>query len=378
MAYKKKTWVNVPDPDSYTGDTPLSALPRFDAENMNRIEGGIEEALNVTKDDVIVGTVRDRNSTDGGIRFGIVYSEEDIPISGVGTQKGGNDLLLASACNYTNTKKEEEFDEIGYYFPVKLPEGVKQYPSAIRISSHDGKVYALKSNAGSKHYEKDEMLNMLEYEMLHTGNKNLITSNDTNSLSIGGGTAIPSNADLNSYTNIGNYTCALTDTALTLSNCPVQLAFVMTVGYAAGSPSYIYQEIRQFNTGARYYRTRDSGGTWSKWITSYNTATKPTPSDIGAAAIATGSYVGTGTYGNSNKNSLTFSFEPKLVIIQDRTEKSLGASKRIIFVYDSPLTDSGLITVEWNKNGVSWYTTNNDSEVQLNAAGRTYRYVAIG
>lgn len=45
MAYAKKTWVNVPDPDSYTGDTPLSDLPRFDAENMNRIEEGIENSL---------------------------------------------------------------------------------------------------------------------------------------------------------------------------------------------------------------------------------------------------------------------------------------------------------------------------------------------
>ena len=44
MAYTKKTWVNVPDPDNYTGDIPLSELPRYDAENMNRIEDGVDES----------------------------------------------------------------------------------------------------------------------------------------------------------------------------------------------------------------------------------------------------------------------------------------------------------------------------------------------
>jgi hypothetical protein len=44
MAYVKKTWDNVPDPSSYEGD--LNSLPRFDANNMNRIEDGVEDALN--------------------------------------------------------------------------------------------------------------------------------------------------------------------------------------------------------------------------------------------------------------------------------------------------------------------------------------------
>lgn len=52
MGFTKKEWTNVPDPDNYTGDIPLSALPRFDAANMNRIEGGIEEALALTPDDI--------------------------------------------------------------------------------------------------------------------------------------------------------------------------------------------------------------------------------------------------------------------------------------------------------------------------------------
>ena len=377
MAYEKKTWVNVPDPDSYTGETPLSSLPRFDAENMNRIEGGIEEALK-KPNEVIVGTVEDDNSTDGGIRFGIVYSEKDIPMSGVGTKRGGNDLLLASACDYTDTKKEKELGESGYYFPVKLPQGVKQYPAAIRVSSSDGKVYAVKSSAGSKSYEKNEKIQMLEYEMLHTGNKNLITSNDTNSLSIGGGTPIPSNADLNSYTTIGNYTCVLTDTALTLSNCPAQLAFVMAVGYATGASTYVYQEIRQFNTGTRYYRTKPSGGAWSDWIASYNTANKPTPSDIGAANVTAGSYTGTGTYGADHPNSLTFSFEPKLVVIL--ADNNVDATS-YSFVRGCSYYRGGYGHVSWSGKTMTWYVSGSGSAssgTQLNSSGQIYRYVAIG
>ena len=38
---------------------------------------------------------------------------------------------------------------------------------------------------------------------------------------------------------------------------------------------------------------------------------------LGGAKIETGSYTGTGTYGNSNPNSLTFGFEPKIVFISE-------------------------------------------------------------
>ena len=48
MAYEKKTWKNKEE----IPESELSQYPRFDAENMNRIEGGIEEALALTPDDI--------------------------------------------------------------------------------------------------------------------------------------------------------------------------------------------------------------------------------------------------------------------------------------------------------------------------------------
>lgn len=70
MAFEKKEWVNVPDPKNYTGDTPLSELPRFDADNMNRIEEGISNALPITGGDVS-GDVGARTFKQMSIAYGI-------------------------------------------------------------------------------------------------------------------------------------------------------------------------------------------------------------------------------------------------------------------------------------------------------------------
>lgn len=50
--YERKVWDNVPDPSNYEGNYDLNSLPRFDADNMNRIEDGIETALALTVDDI--------------------------------------------------------------------------------------------------------------------------------------------------------------------------------------------------------------------------------------------------------------------------------------------------------------------------------------
>ena len=64
MAFKKKIWVNVPDESNLPAiPDGQDSLARFDAENMNRIEGGIEEALSSvgehthSKEDVDLGNV---------------------------------------------------------------------------------------------------------------------------------------------------------------------------------------------------------------------------------------------------------------------------------------------------------------------------------
>ena len=111
--------------------------------------------------------------------------------------------------------------------------------------------------------------------------------------------------------------------------------------------------------------------------------------------IETGSYVGTGTYGLSKPNSLTFGFEPKLVIIQSDQEISVASNGILPCVVNNAPSTGGIsfeteydgtilpygIKVTRNQNTVSWYFSGNAStgpNYQLNYSGSNYYYFAIG
>ena len=112
----------------------------------------------------------------------------------------------------------------------------------------------------------------------------------------------------------------------------------------------------------------------------------------GRALVESGSYVGTGTYGESNPNHLTFGFLPKLIYISAEYPYSMSAygrseEKNMLLM---PGISSSYVTyqvrqvVAYNGNTVSWYTlssTNNyypSAVTQLNQSGTTYYYFAIG
>ena len=123
---------------------------------------------------------------------------------------------------------------------------------------------------------------------------------------------------------------------------------------------------------------------------------------VTAPKIEIGSYVGTGSYGQSNPNSLTFGFEPKFLMVQMLgTGAPLGTysiSDALMFfgmtvmrgqttVYTSLTENSNYhcsCALTWNGNSVSWFTKRSSStyvslsDSQLNAVSRTYVYVAIG
>ena len=113
--------------------------------------------------------------------------------------------------------------------------------------------------------------------------------------------------------------------------------------------------------------------------------------DIPTAKIETGSYTGTGTYGASNPNTLTFSFVPKIVFISftgvaSETYSGLSipfiSSCRSAIVFDNRDGSSTRIDVSWSgqngtpENSVSWY--GNSPATQLNTNGITYQYIALG
>ena len=115
----------------------------------------------------------------------------------------------------------------------------------------------------------------------------------------------------------------------------------------------------------------------------------------GKAKIATGSYIGTGTKGADNPNSLTFEFKPKAWGIYACI--SNGVSKS--YIWSMQPWDSGDLgiatislnlpsstsaaslydqTVQYSENTVSWYMTNTHAAYQLNETGTQYFYFAIG
>lgn len=105
--------------------------------------------------------------------------------------------------------------------------------------------------------------------------------------------------------------------------------------------------------------------------------------DAKAPKIATGSYVGTGTYGSSNPCSLTFDFVPTIIFVQQLTGSwpiygaimvaLYGVPQAVVARSSSVVTDNYLT---WSNTKVSWYSSE-DRYQQMNESGCTYKYVAI-
>lgn len=104
---------------------------------------------------------------------------------------------------------------------------------------------------------------------LQTTAKNLVGAvNELNSKSylLQGGTPIPENADMNTYTTPGNYYVVSNAQSATLSNSPFgNNAFILKVEYANGV-TYPRQIFTEYSTGRKAIRfISSSGGSWSDW-----------------------------------------------------------------------------------------------------------------
>lgn len=116
----------------------------------------------------------------------------------------------------------------------------------------------------------------------------------------------------------------------------------------------------------------DSG---TEGIFSYQYLAVPFENAREGTKIVTGSYVGTGTSGSSNPNTLTFGFRPKIVLFQRESAVACG-----IYVWGCEnllriASGSGYAnTATTNENTLTWYGSSSSN--QLNDA--TYFYLAIG
>ena len=103
-------------------------------------------------------------------------------------------------------------------------------------------------------------------------------------------------------------------------------------------------------------------------------------------SIETGSYVGTGTSGSGNPNTLTFGFEPKFVHIQsysigngDSTGYGFAfflSGTRGFTIGPSSSNDLFHLNAKFNKNILSWYQAN--EYAQLNEKNVKYFFAALG
>ena len=118
----------------------------------------------------------------------------------------------------------------------------------------------------------------------------------------------------------------------------------------------------------------------------------------GRVRIAHGTYMGTGVYGESNKNSLTFPFAPEVLILyrtgnigivsgsKDNAEGFYAILPKHVSAFDIVIYDGEYYRDETNyisfsDKTVTWYLEISQSKysgAQFNASGTTYGYIAIG
>lgn len=98
--------------------------------------------------------------------------------------------------------------------------------------------------------------------------------------------------------------------------------------------------------------------------------------------ITLGKYIGTGTVGIDNPNTLTFDFDVKfLAIWHDYGVELMTCQQNASNQYDGESASYRIYL--WNGNTVSWYAINADASTpypssQFNSSGRAYYYFAVG
>lgn len=124
---------------------------------------------------------------------------------------------------------------------------------------------------------------------------------------------------------------------------------IEAISYASGLSNNV---VKKF-TRSKY------NGVWGEWRNE--------------AQFSSITYVGTGTYGSTNKNSVTFPDRPKMVFV--------SGSKLAVFPgtaasgsINNDVND--LIHFSWSGSTLSWYNTE-DSYYQLNESGVTYTCLAL-
>lgn len=110
--------------------------------------------------------------------------------------------------------------------------------------------------------------------------------------------------------------------------------------------------------------------------------------DVGSGGqncrAVTGSYTGTGTYGEANKLTIQTPFKPLMLFV---TNPDTSANQHmVVWLRGMAAGDNGYngrtVVLEWGERAVSWYSTttgvNGPAYLHLNGSGVTYQYTVFG
>ena len=196
-----------------------------------------------------------------------------------------------------------------------------------------------------------------------------------------GSTAGSSSGSTTEYT-IYMYEASSTNLYTCISVAASGVVQAQGVSFAKYDPSQNAWEYLRSNSRSAYPDGGISGGY------EYEYLGVPLDNTVTAPKIETGRYVGTGTYGQANPNTLTFGFAPKIVCVFGPTAGSgLGnplTNYAMILTGDAGFrSDSGrtigyFVVHQITGNTVSWYSTDSQPGSQGNIANNTYNYIAIG
>lgn len=140
----------------------------------------------------------------------------------------------------------------------------------------------------------------------------------------------------------------------------------------------IGSENRTLDDLLRLYHVVDGVGTVYKVLHTGNME------NLNAARIVTGTYVGAGTAEDPGTNVLNLSISPRLLIVAG--DKKIMITVRGMMtglVFMDNISQPGIKTnsVSWEDSTVRWrndYLSDFRPEYQMNVAGMTYHYIAIG
>ena len=140
--------------DALDGKVPIATSFTMVGDRVKRIQTGGNSGEN-------------GNITNGGIVLGQTYQDLKNPESGIGSMRGTRNYGIFCGCDYTDGADETTLGARS--FVIKALDTLYKRPSALLLQGSEGGIkYFLAKE--KRVYEQNELLEMDEFDVLHTGN----------------------------------------------------------------------------------------------------------------------------------------------------------------------------------------------------------------